>query len=60
MMLHIYVGQRCKSLLDLPDKFDCVYVREDNLKLYYSADFDPVCIYCAAEAAEDTQKIVIL
>ena len=44
--------------LDLPDKFSCVYVREHNCfdpieKLYYSAGFEPICIYCAAEDVED-------
>ena len=44
--------------LDLPEKFSCVYVREHGCfepieKLYYSAGFEPVCIYCAEEGVED-------
>ena len=36
--------------LNLPDKILCVYVREHNCfdpvrKLYYSAGFEPICIY---------------
>ena len=43
--------------LDLPDKFSCIHVREHNCldpveKLYYSAGYDPICIYYAAEDLE--------
>lgn len=44
--------------IDLPEKFLCIYVREHNCfdpveKLYYSAGFDPICIYCVTEDVED-------
>ena len=50
--------------LDLPDKFSCVYVREHNYfdtieKLYYSAGFEPICIYCAAEDVEDCNEFIL-
>ncbi len=44
--------------LDLPEKFSCVYLKDHNChdaveKLYYSAGFEPICIYCAAENVDD-------
>ncbi len=44
--------------LDLPEKFSCVYMKDQNChdtvkKLYYSADFEPICIYCASENVDD-------
>ena len=44
--------------LELPDKFSCVFVKAHNCfdpleKLYYSAGFEPICIYFAAEDVED-------
>ena len=58
MILHTHVGQLCK--FDLPDKFLCVYVREHNCfepieKLYFSAGFEPICIFCAEEDVEDVE-----
>ena len=46
--------------LNLPEKFSCVYISEHscsdpNEKLYYSAVYEPICIYCADE--EDIEDI---
>lgn len=40
--------------LNLPEKFSCIYIREHSCsdtveKLYYSAGYAPICIYCAEE-----------
>ncbi len=47
--------------LELPDKFSCVAIREHRCfdpieRLYYAADFEPICIYCAA-VTEDQQDL---
>ena len=38
--------------LDVPESLTCVYVLEHNCydpvePLYYTAGFDPICVYCA-------------
>ena len=43
--------------LDLPDNLKSVVVRVSNCydpveKLYYSADLQPICIYCSSEDIE--------
>ena len=48
--------------LDLPESFSCVFVREHNCfepieKLYYSANLEPICIYCAAEVQEECSDV---
>lgn len=47
--------------LNLPEKFSCVYIREHSCsdpveKLYYSAGYAPICIYCAEEDVEDSDE----
>ena len=45
--------------LDLPAPLKEVYVRNVNCadpieKLYYSAGYDPICIYCATDVTADS------
>ena len=47
--------------LELEDDFPLVYVRDISCddpieKLYYSAGYEPICIYCAQEVTEDTDS----
>ena len=40
------------DMLDLPEKFSCVAIKEHQCfepieKLYYAADFESICVYCA-------------
>ena len=48
--------------LDLPESFSCVFVREHNCfdpieKLYYSANLEPIGIYCAAVVQEECSDV---
>lgn len=47
--------------LALPEIFSCVFVREHNYsdhieKLYYSAGYEPISIYCADEDVEENSE----
>ncbi len=59
-----FIQNMCDALWYLDrhhDKFRCVVIREHRCfdpieRLYYAADFEPICIYCAA-ATEDQQDL---
>ena len=47
--------------LELEDDFPLVYVRDISCddpieKLYYSAGYESICIYCGQEVTEDTDS----
>ena len=47
--------------LELEDDFTLVYVQDISCddpieKLYYSAGYEPICIYCGQEVTEDTDS----
>ena len=50
--------------LNLPDTLSSVCILDNNCNdpiepLYYSADFSPICVYCASEDLSNSQVTII-